>query len=331
MNKGPTPMLDIFGGVSFYIVSTALKLNIFEMIRTKPLTATELSDKINASERGITLLLDGLESLGYVKRKSNIYYNTKMTEKWMTDESAINFKVGFEYYYPIMHELWPYLHESVLKGEPYIEFYQWLSKHSETSHLYQQFMMNLARFFIPEMIRKLKIDKTCRRVIDIGGGHALYSIALCEKYSDLRVTIFDSPYVRPLSLENIDNAQVNDRIQFISGDYMSDDIGNGFDAAMLFNVIHEHTAEENEQLINKISKSLSDGGCIIIMDNMHEKKISKAIDFFMRMYSLLYYHSLGGQNFSFVEISRWLKAAGCTKLERINLRESGLSLILGYF
>jgi len=153
MNKGPAPMLDIFGGVSFYIVSTALKLNIFEMIRAEPLTATELSGKINASERGTTLLLEGLESLGYVKRKSNIYYNTKMTEKWMTAESAINFKVGFEYYYPIMHELWPYLHESVLKGEPHIEFYQWLSKHSETSRLYQQFMMNLARFFIPEMIK----------------------------------------------------------------------------------------------------------------------------------------------------------------------------------
>ena len=32
MNKVPTPILDIFGGVSFYAISTAVKLNIFEII-----------------------------------------------------------------------------------------------------------------------------------------------------------------------------------------------------------------------------------------------------------------------------------------------------------
>lgn len=330
INKVPTPILDIFGGVSFYAISTAVKLNIFEIIGHKPLTAAELSGEINASEMGTTVLLEVLESLGYVKKKSNTYYNTKMTKKWMTTESATNFNVGFEYYYPIMQELWPYLHESVLKGEPHIEFYQWLGKHSETAYLYQKFMMTLATFFIPELIKKLQLDKTCRHVIDIGGGHALYSIALCKKYSDLRVTIFDSPYVRPLALENINKAQVNNRIQFVEGDYMSDNIGHGYNAALLYNIIHEHTREENERLINRIFQSLSDSGSIIVMDNIQEKKISRVADFVMRMYSLLYYHSLGGQNYSFIEISGWLRKAGCKKIKRINLKESGLSLVIGY-
>ena len=120
--------------------------------------------------------------------------------------SATNLSLGFEYYYPLMHELFPYLQESIIKGKPHVDFYQWLAGNPETSRLYQQFMMTLAGFMIPELTKKLKLDKNCRRVIDVGGGHALYSIALCRKYPDLEIAIFDSPYVRPLALENIEKA-----------------------------------------------------------------------------------------------------------------------------
>lgn len=331
MNKGPAPLLDIFGGVSFYAVNAAIKLNIFDIIQANPMTATGLSRRINADERGVTSLLEVLESLGYVKKRFDTYHNTKMTTKWMLSQSATNINIGFEYYDPVMHEIWPYLHKSILNGRPYYEFYQWLATHPDTSRLYQQFMMTLAEFFIPELVKKLTLDKTYRRVIDIGGGHALYSIALCKKYNELEVTVYDSPYVKPLALENINKAQMNNRIKFVEGNYISDNIGEGFQTALLFNVIHEHTTKENEELISKISQSLLKDGCIIIMDNIHEKKISKTIDYFMKMYDLLYYHSLGGQNYTFAEISRWLKTAGCKKIKRINLMESGLSLITGYF
>ncbi|MFC1948387.1 methyltransferase [Chloroflexota bacterium] len=330
MNIIPAPILDFFGGASFYAINAAVRLGIFETLSHKPLTVAELADKVRASETGTAVVLDVLESLGYVKTKQNTYRNTRMTQKWMTATSSVNINTGFEYYYTVMNELWPYLYESILKGEPHTNFYQWLSRNPETASLYQKFMMTLAALFIPDLVKKLKLEDTCRNLIDIGGGHALYSIALCKKYSDLQITIFDSPYTKPLALENIEKTQVNDRIRFVEGDYMIDDIGNGYDAAFLCNVIHEHSVAENEQLVNRIRQSLSDHGCIIILDNVQEIKISKTADFLTGMFSLLYFLSLGGKNYSFTEISGWLKKSGYKKVKRVNLGLSGLSLVIGY-
>jgi hypothetical protein len=167
-------------------------------------------------------------------------------------------------------------------------------------------------------------------LIDIGGGHALYSIALCKKYRDLRIKIYDSSYVKPIALENIGKAELSDRIDFIEGDYMVDDIGNGYDAALLCNVIHEHTAGENIQLIKKISHSLSENGCVIIVDNIQNIKISKTADFLTGMFSLLYFFTLGGKNYSFKEISNWFKDSKYKRVKKTNLGLSGLSLVTGY-
>ena len=158
----------------------------------------------------------------------------------------------------------------------------------------------------------------------------MYSIALCKKYSDLQVTIFDSPYVKPLALENIVRAQVDDRIHFVEGDYMNDDIGTGYDEALLCNVIHEHTPEENLQLLNRIYHSISDDGRVIILDNIQNIKISKAANYLTNMFSLLYFLTVGGRNYSFEEISSWIADTGYRKVKKTTLGLSGLSLVTGH-
>lgn len=330
LNMTPGPILDFFGGASFYAINAALRLGIFETLSHKPLTVAELANQVQASETGTTILMNALESLGYVEKKRDTFCNSKMTRKWMTFGSTVNINLGFEYYFPVMNELWPYLYESIKKGEPNTNFYLWLSRNPETANLYQKFMMTLAGLFIPDMIKRLRLPNKCRNLIDIGGGHALYSIALCRKYRDLQVTIFDSPYAKPIALENIGNTDVQNQIRFIEGDYMNDDIGTAYDAALLCNVIHEHTPEKNLQLLDRIYYSISDNGCVIILDNSQNIRISKAADYITNMFSLLYFLSLGGRNYSFKEISGWFKDSGYRKIKKATLGLSGLSLVTGY-
>jgi len=330
LNITPGPVLDFFGGASFYAINAAVRLGIFETLNQKTLTVAEMAHQVQASETGTAVLMDVLESLGYVEKKQDIYRNSRMTKKWMTAGSAVNIHLGFEYYFPVMNELWPYLYESIQKGEPNEGFYRWLSRNPETASLYQKFMMTLATLFIPAMVKKLKLANNYRNLIDIGGGHALYSIALCKKYKDLQVTIFDSPYAKPIALENINSAQLENQIRFVEGDYMKDDIGTGYGAVLLCNVIHEHTPEENLQLLDRMYHSISDNGCAIILDNIQNIRISKAANYLTNMFSLLYFLSLGGRNYSFEEISGWFKDSGYRTITKTTLGLSGLSLVTGY-
>ena len=56
LNQGPGPMLEMLGAWAFKAVSVALKLDIFESLNSRPLTAAEIAHRMKASERGIQLL-----------------------------------------------------------------------------------------------------------------------------------------------------------------------------------------------------------------------------------------------------------------------------------
>ena len=62
LNKGPAPILDLFGAASFESVSLALELDLFELLADAqaPLTAAALADRIDAHPDGIAMLCNFL-------------------------------------------------------------------------------------------------------------------------------------------------------------------------------------------------------------------------------------------------------------------------------
>jgi 2-polyprenyl-3-methyl-5-hydroxy-6-metoxy-1,4-benzoquinol methylase len=327
-NLAPGPMLDVMGGFSFHVISSAIQLNIFETLKDEPLPLDKLASKLNTDPRGLIILLECLESLGYVKKKKNCYHITAMTKKWALDSSEASFKLAFEYYLPTMIEIWPYIAESVRIGEPYINFYSWLKDKPEVAATYQKFMMSLAVLNMPEILNALSFKN--EKVLDIGGSHGLYSIALCRKNKDIDITIIDSEYSMPVLNKNIREAGLTERINTITADFTTHTLDKKYDAILLFNVLHEHKEEDNLPIIEKIYNSLNPGGRIIILDGMNEKKLSPVLSFGLRIYSLVFFHFLGGQNYSFSEISGWLKGYGFKKIKRKNLIKSGFSIIEGW-
>ena len=63
-------MLDFLGAQAFRTVCVAVKLGVFEALSAGPLTAGKAARRVAADERGTTLLLEALDSLGYVKKKN---------------------------------------------------------------------------------------------------------------------------------------------------------------------------------------------------------------------------------------------------------------------
>jgi Dimerisation domain len=76
LNQGPGLMLDILGADDFRAACAGVKLGIFEALSDGPLTADETARQVKASERGTSLLLDALMTLGYVQEKNGRYANT---------------------------------------------------------------------------------------------------------------------------------------------------------------------------------------------------------------------------------------------------------------
>jgi ubiquinone/menaquinone biosynthesis C-methylase UbiE len=329
LNLGPGPLVDILGGFSFHAVRAACELNLFETLNKKPRSIPELAAEIGCSSNGTTVLIDLLTSLGYVVRKGDRYRPSPMTEKWMLENSTADISTAFHYYGEAMTDLWPALAESVRSGKAHHNFYDWLENKPGIAGSYQRFMMALASLTAPELVKKIKIGPDPTTAIDIGGGHGLYSLALSRKNPDLSVTIFDSPYSQALAGENIKEAGMTNRVQLVEGDYLSDDLGDGYSLALLSNVLHEHTPEDNQTLLKKAAGSLAPGGRVIVLDMLRDKKPMDLQNYTTRSYALIFLHTVGGQVYSFDEISTWLRSSGLTDIKRTGLLRSGTSIITG--
>jgi cyclopropane fatty-acyl-phospholipid synthase-like methyltransferase len=105
-------------------------------------------------------------------------------------------------------------------------------------------------------------------LLDIGGGHGMYSIAFCQQNLSLSATVFDSAEALKPAKINIAEAGLENAIQIKAGDFLEDDLGEAYDVALLFNICHGLSEEQNIALLNKTAKALNPGGMAVILEQL---------------------------------------------------------------
>jgi ubiquinone/menaquinone biosynthesis C-methylase UbiE len=330
LNQAPGPLLDLFGAVAFRTALAALRLGLFDVLSRGPMSAEEVAHQIKADERGTTVLLEALEPLGYVSKKGNLYSNAAMTAKWLVRDSPGSVAPGHDFWGTALSELWQNLEESIRRGQSPTKFYEWLEGHPSTLQDFQKWTIATAHSVLGEVVAKAKLPPTARRLLDVGGGHGLYSIAFCRRYPQLSATVFDLPGALKVGREVIEAEKMGDRVKVQEGDFWADDLGAGYDVALLFNIIHAYLPDKNVELLGKVVSSLNPGGVIIILEQLAGKAPSPTARAITRLFGLAYFHLLGGQIYAFDEIARWLTTVGFTNPRRVNLlRSPGVSLVMG--
>lgn len=173
------------------------------------------------------------------------------------------------------------------------------------------------------------LPPTARRVVDIGGGHAMYSVALCRRYPQLTSVVIDSPEALKVAEETVAAANLTDRITLQAGNFLQDHLGDSYDLALLFNIVHGLDAAENAALVQRVADALVAGGQIAIVEQLADKAPGPTTGAIGQLLGLSYFHLLGGQIYSFAEVAAWLHSAGCIQPQRKSLlKSSSGSLIL---
>jgi 2-polyprenyl-3-methyl-5-hydroxy-6-metoxy-1,4-benzoquinol methylase len=329
LNQGPGPLLDLFGAVSFRIILAALKLNVFEVLQTGPLAAVEVARLIQADPHGTRVLLDTLEALGYVIRQAERYANSPMSEKWLVRASPHSVAAGFDYWGKLLAQFWDNLEISIRSGQPPVNLYEWVEEQPEVSADFQAWMVAAARLIADEIVAKVRLPASAQRLLDVGGGHGMYSITLCGRHPTLTATVFDSPQALQAARENINREQMEQRISVQPGNFLTDELGEGYDVALVFNIVHGFSPEQNLALIGKVARALNPGGLIVIAEQIAGGASGSAGRAVAQILGLSYFHLLGGQVYTFEEMAGWLQAAGFHYPRRRNLLKApGNSLIM---
>ena len=161
LNRVPAPLIDVYAAVGFRILLAGVRLGVFEALSADPRSSRDLAVALGTDERGTALLLETLESLGYVRRAGDLFANTPVGEKWLTGSGESDFYL--HYWGRALAERWDDLEESISAGGPTENLYHWLESRPEASNEFQRGLIAIARLIGGEVAGASTPSKTSRR------------------------------------------------------------------------------------------------------------------------------------------------------------------------
>lgn len=222
LNRAPGVVLDYIGALAFRTAYVGFKLGVFETLSGGPLTAADVAREIETDERGTALLLEALDALSYVKRKGGRYANTRLTAKWLVRSSPKSIAERMDFYSELAFGVWGNLEDSVRQGRPPMTIYEWLDGKEDGWRGFEAAMAASARTNVEEIVTKVQLPPTARRLLDLGGSHALHSIGFCRRYPKLAATVFDLPQALDVAWETIAVENMTGRVSVEEGDFRVD-------------------------------------------------------------------------------------------------------------
>lgn len=320
-HQAPGPMLDLLGAAALRMAAVATRLGVFDTLAAGPLSADEVAARTGANPRGTDVLLDALHAHGYLDREDNgdgraHYANSETAARWMVRNGGPTFADTVEFWDALLFTLWPSLERSLLEGKPPTDWYAWLEQNPRTLRTFQSMLGGMARGRAPAIAQTAALPASTRRLLDVGGSHAIYSVAFCEALPELRATVLDFPGAVSIGRENVLAEGMQDRIDFREADFIREPLladGDApHDAVLLCRVVHGLDGEANTALLRKAHDALAPGGMVVVVEEYDpgQHTAGSVNDAFMRMFSLNMYHLLGARMHTTDEIAGWLAAAG---------------------
>ncbi|MFD8559032.1 methyltransferase [Streptosporangium canum] len=315
--QAPGPHLDLIGTMAFRAAGAAQRLGVFDALLDGPLPVTELAARTGTDEGTLPVLLDALVSFGYLDRTpGQVYANSPMTAGSLDRRSPWSYAPALAFWQDLMGELWDGLEEAVRTGRPAADFYGWLERRPRTLREFQTMLDGMATGLAP-LVAATAPDPG-RRLLDVGGGHARYSIALCEAHPRLTATIVDLPKALEGGRARIEQAGLAGRVSAVPGDVTEADLGSGHDTALLFNLCHGFDGPDNRALLKRVAAALRPGGTVLVLESFADlpEGTPPAAEAFTRAFSLNLAVTQGGRIYAFDEIAGWLAEAGFGRIER---------------
>lgn len=296
------------------VLITANNYRVFDHL-TKPQSAKTISKKLNIDLRAAEILLDALTGLGLLRKHRSRYINARIASRFLVYGSPY-YQGDIIRHADTLWKNWSGLDEVVKTGKPY---------HKVRNHeAFILGMHNLASLKAKYVIKLIGL-KGVKIALDLGGGPGTYSIEMAKK--GVNVTLFDFPETIDIAKKVIKRSRING-INFISGDFMNDDIGQSYDLIFISQILHAYSATDNLQLIRKCRRALNEGGRIIIQEFYISKDRTQPAQNVLFSVNMLV-NTIGGRCYSPDEIKTWFLKAGLKNIDERFIDDN--VIIIGYY
>ncbi|MER5642996.1 methyltransferase [Streptosporangium sp. NPDC002524] len=304
--EAPGPHLDVIGAMSAHAAAAGLRLGLFEALADGPRDLPELAAGLGADRDGLRVLLGALAATGYVTSEPGGYALTAVSRPLLG-----GYGNTLLFWQEVLAGLWGGLEESVRSGRRGADFYAWLAGRPEVLARFQRLLQDQAGWLAEEIAAVVPLPRGASRLLDLGGGHARYSIAYCRDRPELGATVVDLPSGLDAGRSAVASAGMDDRVILLPGDILGDLPYRDQDAVLLFNLLHGFGEEQASALLRAAARTLRPGGVVLVLDRDPGHPGDAAMRAFTPLFELNLHHTQGGRLYSPETITRWLAEAGC--------------------
>lgn len=305
----PTPLAySHFGFMMSKFLLEAVDKGIFEAIGHKKISVEEVCSKCSLDKRAVESLLGVLATMGLIKQSNDLFYLTQKSKKWILKDSP------YSLYWLMMFD-----NRVCLKWMDYVGTFLETGKglqyhdtfNDEEWFYYQKAMEAAASATSREAVSKIPVPSGATNMLDIGGSHGLYSVALCKKNPNLTSIILDLPGAIEKSAPILEKYEMGDRVKHQPGNVLTDELGKEkYDVVIMASLAHHFTSEENEQVAKKVFETLRPGGVFTILEVLKADTIKFNGDMLSALGDFFFALSSTSGTWSLNEIKQWQKKAG---------------------
>lgn len=263
LDLAPIPIADTqVAYTAARAIMAGTSLGIFDAIARGHTTPEAIAGACRTHPRATRALLDALVSIDYLSFRGGAYANRRHVTKWLLADAprSIRAKLVFQ---RVEWELLAGLEGFVRTGES-LALHRMLGP--EEQALYQDGMRALASEIAPAIAGRLRLPRSPRRMVDVGGSHGFHAVALCRKHPTLEAEVLELPGAVTAAAPLLAKENMGDRVRHREGDALAGDLGRDLDLVLVAQLVHHFTAKENAALAKRAFRALRPGGVLAIAD-----------------------------------------------------------------
>ncbi|MFC1652296.1 methyltransferase [Planctomycetota bacterium] len=305
------------------ILGTGAELDVFTALQDRSTDAVTLAQALDCDPRGLTILLDSLVALGLLTKTNDHYTVPSDLAPLLCAGSPQNILPGIRHLANCQRR-WAQLATVVKNGGP-ADITPSVRGSAGDLESFIRAMENYTLPFIQTVVHHCR-GISFKHLLDIGGAGGHWTRGFLKAVPTARATLFDLPDVIPMARQRLAEAGMLNCVTLVAGDYNTDALPSGVDLAWLSAITHQNSRSQNRTLYQRIFTALSDGGTLLIRDNVLETDRTCPVAGALFAVNMLV-ATEGGNSYSFAEYREDLKQAGFSDVALLHADEGMNALI----
>lgn len=340
-NQQPAPLLDLLSTAAFRAATTGMSLGFFRELAESSATGAELAERCQTDPTATGIILDTLEGFGYVAREEDRYQLTAMAQRWMVtpaandDPESFDFTLVQRFWALLLFQLWDDLEGTARRGYPSLDLYRWLDQRPDAQRIFQEMLGQLAKLNGAEIVASLQLEparlEQPLRLLDLGAGHGRHALSFLQRVPGAHATLVDSQTALAIARENAQKLGLEDRCDFVTADFRTEELPGKFDVIFLFSIVHSFDGPTNVELLRRVREALLPGGTLVLLEQLAAEKhapLPEVAEAFHRTFRLNLFHLLGGRTYELDEVLSWLAEADLAFERKLCLKTTGDALVI---